>query len=68
MLWKPKDRLRGARAWLKAKFLNDLTNGALSFSAADVKRELRGKSLMCYCPLDEPCHADILLEIANGDD
>ena len=27
--------------------------------------ELRGKNLACYCPLDQPCHADVLLEIAN---
>ena len=32
-----------------------------------VRRELRGKNLACWCPLDQPCHADILLEIANGD-
>lgn len=31
----------------------------------DVKRELRGKNLACWCPLDQPCHADVLLEIAN---
>lgn len=28
--------------------------------------ELRGKNLMCWCALDKPCHADILLEIANA--
>lgn len=28
--------------------------------------ELRGKDLLCWCPLDQPCHADVLLEIANG--
>jgi hypothetical protein len=27
--------------------------------------ELRGKNLACYCKLDEPCHADVLLELAN---
>lgn len=27
--------------------------------------ELRGKNLACWCPLDQPCHADVLLEIAN---
>jgi hypothetical protein len=27
--------------------------------------QLRGKNLACFCPLDEPCHADILLELAN---
>lgn len=31
----------------------------------DIKRELRGKDLACWCPLDQPCHADVLLEIAN---
>lgn len=28
--------------------------------------ELRGKNLACWCPLDQPCHADVLLELANG--
>lgn len=28
--------------------------------------ELAGHDLACWCPLDEPCHADVLLEIANG--
>jgi len=27
--------------------------------------ELRGKDLMCWCRLGHPCHADVLLEIAN---
>jgi len=30
------------------------------------RRELRGLDLACYCTLDELCHADILLEIANS--
>ena len=25
---------------------------------------LKGRSLACWCPLDRPCHADVLLEIA----
>ena len=28
-------------------------------------RELRGKDLVCWCPLEEPCHADVLLQRAN---
>lgn len=28
--------------------------------------ELRGKNLACFCKLGEPCHADVLLEVANG--
>lgn len=31
------------------------------------RAELRGKNLACFCPLDQPCHADVLLEIANKD-
>lgn len=29
------------------------------------KRDLAGKDLACWCPLDRPCHADILLKLAN---
>ena len=29
------------------------------------RRELRGHDLACFCRLDEPCHADTLLRIAN---
>lgn len=28
---------------------------------------LRGKNLACWCPLDQPCHADVLLELANAE-
>lgn len=31
----------------------------------DSLEELRGKDLACWCRLDEPCHADVLLEMAN---
>ena len=32
----------------------------------DIRSELRGKNLACWCPLDQPCHADVLLELANA--
>lgn len=32
---------------------------------AGALHELRGKNLACFCPLDQPCHADVLLELAN---
>jgi Domain of unknown function (DUF4326) len=34
---------------------------------AQVQSELRGRDLACWCPLDQPCHADVLLELANGE-
>lgn len=33
---------------------------------AVVWRDFRHKNLACWCPLNQPCHADVLLEIANG--
>jgi hypothetical protein len=32
---------------------------------AEHAHELKGKNLACWCPLDGPCHADVLLELAN---
>ncbi len=32
----------------------------------DARHELRGKNLACWCKPGEPCHADVLLEIANA--
>lgn len=30
-----------------------------------IRSALAGKNLACWCPLDQPCHADVLLELAN---
>jgi len=35
-------------------------------SIAEIKKELKGKNLACFCNLSELCHADILLKIANS--
>jgi hypothetical protein len=29
------------------------------------RRQLIGRNLACWCPLDLPCHADVLLELVN---
>lgn len=39
--------------------------GRLSNGTGYPLRRLRGKNLACWCPLDQPCHADVLLELAN---
>ena len=57
-------------------FKRDLLAGVLRtgltrqfhITVEDVQRELAGKNLACACPLDGgPCHADVLLEVANGE-
>ncbi len=42
-------------AWLRAKTEAD----------PDFIEPLRAKNLACWCPLDKPCHADVLLRLAN---
>lgn len=39
-------------------------NSQLGFEPEEIE-QLRGKNLACWCPLDNPCHADVLLKIAN---
>jgi hypothetical protein len=34
--------------------------------ACIVDEHLRGRNLACWCALDQPCHADVLLELANA--
>jgi Domain of unknown function (DUF4326) len=34
-------------------------------SVAMIRKELRGKNLACWCKPGTPCHADVLLKIAN---
>ncbi|MCK9549164.1 DUF4326 domain-containing protein [Aquamicrobium sp.] len=43
------------KAWIKDQ--PDLIEAA--------QKELRGKDVACWCGLDESCHADVLLELAN---
>lgn len=37
----------------------------LASDSARIIRELRGKNLACWCAPGAPCHADVLLELAN---
>jgi hypothetical protein len=32
----------------------------------DIKKELAGKNLSCWCKIGEACHADVLIEISNS--
>ncbi|WP_146081034.1 DUF4326 domain-containing protein [Pseudoclavibacter sp. AY1H1] len=34
-------------------------------TVAEIRLELAGKDLACWCPLGQLCHADVLLRIAN---
>ena len=49
-----------AIAELREEFRDNLTLNE------QVRAQLGGKNLACWCKLDEPCHADVLLEMANN--
>jgi hypothetical protein len=63
--WGNPHPLTLGRAEAVRRYRADLLAGRLQVTVDDVRRELRGRNLACYCPLDEPCHADVLLEVAN---
>jgi hypothetical protein len=68
----PTERPSRTRAAIYAVglFADDLTywfGGRISMddNLAAAIAGLRGKDLACWCPLDQPCHADVLIDIAN---
>lgn len=46
-------------------WLQDFARRVGGHPAEMIRSLLRGKDLVCWCPLDHPCHADVLLELAN---
>ncbi|WP_413354087.1 DUF4326 domain-containing protein [Microbacterium sp. 1P06AB] len=60
--------IEGARRSAVSRYRDLLLNhpDLVRVTIDEIRRELRGKNLMCFCPLDQPCHADVLLEIANA--
>ncbi len=60
---------------LRVGVVGDRTSAARLFTSylavridmhEQVRTELGGRDLACWCPLDAECHADVLLRIANG--
>ncbi len=59
--------------YLAKKFYKDWLLGLEKFNTKavpptieDIKQELKGKNLACFCNENQDCHADILLSIANS--
>jgi hypothetical protein len=55
----------------RLQFACDCHPQTLHHAYGDFVREnvhaLRGKDLACWCPHDQTCHADVLLELANAE-
>jgi len=64
--WRIKDGMSAKGCvWRYRDALNGLLPFAKVPSITEARTELAGKNLACWCPLDQPCHADVLLELAN---
>lgn len=59
-----ESRIIGKGGGLRAAFM--AANGNVERTKlVDGLPKLRGKNLACWCALDAPCHADVLLDLAN---
>lgn len=60
------DAVKDYRRWLERDPV--VRSFEISFGfppTCDEIKHLAGKDLMCWCALDKPCHADVLLKLAN---
>lgn len=63
----------GGRAAAVAAYRQALADGTLPgvgthppVTVAAIRTELAGRDLACWCPIGEPCHAEVLLDVAAG--
>lgn len=59
--WTAEDAVAQFRAEMEAAISQDRPDGSTALDLTP----LRGKNLACWCHLDAPCHADVLLDLAN---
>lgn len=68
--WVMVDRNRGipfsTESAARRSAVTMFRQGLAAEQIDQARRELRGHDLACYCGPAELCHADVLLEIANG--
>lgn len=57
------DRAHAVRLFEERWFGDERHGGVMTEQA---RAHLRGYNLACWCPLDQPCHADVLLRVANA--
>ena len=62
-LWVIPNNVLQAVALYRVYLLCEIEHA--SYIGVDFLAEVRGKQLGCWCPLNKPCHADVLAELAN---
>ncbi len=66
-IWNPATSAHLPDAWHKGSY-EDHQRWLVRFGNHPLRdlEYLRGKNLACWCKLGGPCHADVLLELANA--
>jgi hypothetical protein len=64
-IWNPATSAHVPAAWQgyeeHAKWLSTMQQ-----HPRELLGKLKGKNLACWCALDQPCHADVLIRLANA--
>ena len=59
----PDHMVSDFRGWIEGRWPGPAAYPAPTVD--DIKSSLRGRVLACWCPLDQPCHADVLIELLS---
>lgn len=62
--WDARHSDKYSAALVAVRLYRSWLEGKIGIKELDIT-ELKGKNLACFCAEKEPCHADILLEIAK---
>jgi hypothetical protein len=63
--WAPLMAVCAYREWLRGNPFYAGHERRRDHILARAHDELAGRDLVCWCPPDQPCHADVLIELAN---
>ena len=60
-----RDGSRRERHRVVEAYREDLEAGRLPYTKGELRDELCGVNVACFCSEDEECHGDVVLEVAN---
>jgi len=66
-VWEPRSRLSAVRHAVALYELDVTVWHSAGITEEDIRRDLAGRDVACWCGLDQPCHGDPILRVANGE-
>lgn len=68
VIWETRYDAPSVPAAMRVQLYRDMLNNSDSRKGREIRArlaELKGKNLFCICPAGQPCHGDVLIELAN---